>query len=553
MRKRTTRARSARAVRGTTPPSVLVALLAGLLLALVAGCELPEEDSEEIAADPDDEEGEASEPDPDVEQVLTVGAGDDGFDSPTTRPRLAMYPLNTNTCETLVRMDENFEIQPMLATDWEYVGENTFRFELREDVTFHNGEPLTAEAVKYSFERLVEKEIDFTAFLGEDSIEVIDDHTVEVTPAEPNLRLVEQIVHPTYSIIAPGTEPEDDDVVCTGPFEFVEYVPDEHLQVQRYDDYWDDAPELEEIDFRFIPDDETRRLALEAGEVDVIFDVPRPQVSEIEARDDMQLAVADPGAVTVARINVQGSETHNLLTETAVRRALGFSIDRQAFVDMWDGHAEIVPTVNPPSALGEHADLVEGFTHDPERAEELLEDAGWTEGDDGIRERDGERLSLDLPFSEGDEVQVLEIMQAHARDVGIEINLEPLPEGASMVDLAADGELDIVVFTPNQNDANPSFLLTLQWWNRSNVPWTTYQHPDIPEFDDRVAESLEVPDLEESRRLAAEAQHVLIDQEGAAIPLVGIHRIYAMVPDVQGFEPHPSRLNQAWWTVYRGS
>lgn len=534
---------------------MLMALVAGLAL-LAAACGSDEEpdvggeepDDTEEATDADEE----PEPDSDVEQVLTVGAGDDSFDSPTTRPRLAMYPLNANTCETLVRMDENFDVQPLLATDWEYVGDNTYRFELREDVTFHNGEPLTAEAVKYSFERLVEKEIDFTAFLGPDSIEVIDEHTVEITPEEPNVRLPEQIVHPTYSIIAPGTEPEDDDVVCTGPFEFVEYVPDEHLDVERNDDYWNDPAELEEISFRFIPDDETRRLALEAGEVDVIFDVPRPQVSEIETRDDMQLAVADPGAVTVVRTNVQGSETHDLMAETEVRRALGFSIDRQAFVDMWDGHAEIVPTVNPPSALGEHADVVEGFTHDPERAEELLEEAGWTEGDDGIRERDGERLSLDLPFSEGDEMQVLEILQAHARDVGIEINLEPLPEGASMSDLAADGEFDLTVWTPNQNDANPSFLLTLQWWNRSNVPWTTFQHPDIPEFDDRVAESLETPELGESRRLAAEAQQVLIDQEGAAIPLVGIHRIYAMTPDIQGFEPHPSRLNQAWWTVSRG-
>lgn len=515
------------------------------LLLLLAACE--QGGGEQEATDETETEQEDTEA---PEQTLVVGAGEDGFDSPTTRPRLAMYPLNANTCEPLVRMNEEFDTEPGLATDWEFVGDNTFRFELREDVTFHNGEPFTAEAVKYTFERLVEKEIDFLAFLGEDSVEVIDDHTVEITPEEPNKRLPQQIVHPSYSILAPGTEPENDEVVCTGPFQFREYVPNEHITVDRYDDYWGEPAELEEIEFRFIPDDQTRRLALESGEVDVIWDVPRAQVSEIEERDDMELATADPGAVMVARMNVAGEEGHEILAEEEVRRALGLSIDREAFVDLWDGNADVVPTANPPAALGEHADLVEGFTHDPDEAEKILEDAGWTEGDDGIRERDGERLSIELLFSQGDEMAPLELLQAHAKDVGIEVNLEPLPEGAEMSDRAEEGQFDFTVWTPNQNDANPSFLLTLQWWGESRVPWTTYQHPG-GEFDELVAESLEVPELDEARRLAAEAQHVLIDQEAAAIPIVGIFRIYGMKPDVQGFEPHPSRNNQSWAGVSR--
>lgn len=542
--------------RVTGPRAVWALLL--VMAVVLAACA---QDEVADVPDPAGDEGEETdtpepepEPDADTPQVLTVGVGDDRWDSATTRPRFGMYPPpNINTCETLVRMDENFDVQPQLATSWEFVGDNTFRFELREDVVFHNGEPFTAESVAYSLRRLVEKDIDFTAFLAEDSVEIIDDHTVEVTPEQPNLRLIEQIVHPTYSMLAPGTEPEAGEIVCTGPFQFADYTPDDHVSVERFDDYWGEPAGLDEITFRFIPDDETRRLALEAGEVDLIYDVPRPQVSAIEAREDLKLAVADPGAVMVARMNVQGSETHDILTDAAVRRALGFSIDRQAFVDLWDGHAELVPTVNPPSALGDHADLVEGFTHDPDRAEELLEEAGWTVGDDGIRERDGERLSLDLIISPGEDQQPLEILQAHARDVGIEINLSPVPEGVSVSDTVAEGEFDLTVWTPNQNDANPSFLLTLQWWTESRVPWTTHQHPMVPEFDDRVAESLEVPELDESRRLAAEAQQVLIDELGAAIPLVGINRIYAMSPDVQGFNPHPSQNNQVWWTVFRGN
>lgn len=494
----------------------------------------------------------ATAPEPGGDQTLVVGAGDDRFQSPTTRPRLTMYPLNADTCETLIRMDEQFGTQPGLATDWELVGENTYRFHLREGVTFHNGEPFTAEAVRYSMQRLVEHEIDFLAFLGPDSVEIIDDHTVEITPEQPNLRLPQQIVHPSYSIVAPGTEPADEEVVCTGPFRFVEYVPNDRVVVERFEDYWGEPAKLDRITFRFIPDDQTRRLALEAGQVDVIFDVPRAQVSDIEAHPDLKLATADPGAVMVGRMNVVGAPGHEILTEVPVRRALGLSLNRQAFVDLWGGHAEIVPTVNPPAALGEHAALVEGFTYDPDQARQILEEAGWTEGADGIRERDGQRLSISLLFSQGDEIQPLELLQAHARDVGIDVRLEPLPEGASMSDKAGAGEFDLTVWTPNQNDANPSFLLTLQWWSESRVPWTTYQHPG-GRFDDLVAQSLEAPSLDEARKLAAEAQQVLIDELAAAIPIVGVFRIYAMKAEIEGFQPHPSRNNQRWATVYRGS
>ncbi|MDP8928243.1 MAG: ABC transporter substrate-binding protein [Actinomycetota bacterium] len=483
------------------------------------------------------------------QQVLTVGADEDGFQSPTTRPRLGMYPLNANICEPLVSLTEDFGVAPVLATGWEYVGGNTFRFHLREGVTFHNGQPFTAAAVKYSMDRLVEKKIDFLAFLGPESTKVIDDRTVEITPTQPNLRLVEQLVHPTYSIIALGTEPADEPV-CTGPFRFREYVPNERLAVERYEHYWGEKARLKEMTFRFIPDDNTRRLALESGEVDVIFDPPRQQARDIEARPDLEVAKAPPGAVFVIKMNVKGNPPYDILRSREVRRALALSFDRQALVDLWDGNAEVVPTVNPPSALGQHARLVEGLRHNPDEAARLLEAQGWTVGGDGIRQKGGRGLSLVMLVGPNDDLEPLQLLQAQARQVGIDIQLQPVAEGASVSDRIGAGEFDLNAFVPNQNDANPAFLLTLQWYGKSRVPWTTYQHPG-GEFDRLVDRALQTPELEEARRLAAEAQHVLIDQDTAAIPLVGVFRIYAMKRGVEGLDAHPSQTNQPWVTVYR--
>lgn len=528
---------------------LLAAGLAGALLVAACGGEEPAGEPTPEAAD--------VEPDPDVAQELTVATGPDEFvDNELNMKRLGMYPLNANICEPLVRLTEDFGVEPMLATDWEFVGDNTFRFELRDGVTLHDGSAMDAEAVAYTLNYTGEEPAtgSFT-FIGPDSAEAVDDMTVDVTPEAPNLRLVEQINHPTFGILAPGSDPlEEQDAVCTGPFRLVEYVENEHLVVERNDDYWGEPAGLDRITFRFIPDDSTRALALQAGDVDLIQNVERALVPSLEA-PGVEVVRAPVGQVLVVYMALRAAEGEEepVTSEPAVRQAIAHAINKDAFVEgVLGGEGEVVSTINPPEVLGEYADLVDRVEHDPDEAARVLEEAGWTLGDDGVRRRDGEPLVVRIIY---DPVRITPSMAEYVQDqlgrVGMDAQVEQL-EAAAYRDRVETGRgYDLHLEAPNQNDANPAFLLALRWYSKSRVPNAEFASPGPDTaFDALIDQTQQAEDPEELQRLAAEAMSELLTEEYAAVPLAGTYRIYAMRDTIEGFDPHPSGINQRWDTLF---
>lgn len=521
---------------------VISLLLIGVLL---AACTTADDVEEETGGT----EGTDADVTEDVEQTLTVATPGDVY---ITRDRimLAIWPDNPNVCETLVTMSHDFQMEPGLATDWEYMGDNTFRFTLREDVTFHDGTPFTADAVEYSMQRVVEIDHTLSTSIEEDSVTVVDEHTVDITPAEENLRLPEQMVHNFMSIVAPGSDPAEEPV-CTGPFEFEEYEPNERLVVSRFDDYWGEPAQLDELVFRFLPDASARRLALESGDVDLIYDLPLQQVPDFQDRSGFQVAVPDAGANYVIGQNIRGEEPHTILAEEDVRRALAMSIDREAIAeDLFQGLAEVADTVSPPGVLSDAAAEVEGIPYDPEGAEELLDAAGWTPGADGIRERDGRRLSLVTLAQFDVNPELLQFLQAHAREVGIDLDLQRAPDAAAYADQIDAGEFDIDVNYWNQNDADPARIVNIFWYSGRDNERVRLTGPG-GEFDQMVEQALAAPDSEDAARFAAEATSILVDQTATAIPLTSFPFAYGLRDDVAGFDPHPSVNDMEWTGVHR--
>lgn len=523
------------------------------LLCLGAGC----------ASDPSDGSGASggfADPPEDVApaavQELVVGYREDPWvDSETDHKRFPSYPLNADVCETLVVLTPDFQVGPGLAQEWELIGDNTFEFSLRDDVTFSDGTPLTAEQVKYTLDYTTEEpDTSGFGFLGPESTEIVDEQTVTVTPTQPNLRLVEQINHPTYAVLAPGSDPlNDPDVTCTGPFTVSEYLPEEHLVVERNENYWAEPPMLDKITFRFIPDDTTRTLALQNGEVDLITGVPRNVVDNLEQVPGLKLVDAPTGQVLlmyVSQRDLAGSD--RLLADPDLRRAVAMSMDREAFVEgVLGGNASVVDTVAPPAVLGDYADIVEGIDHDPEGAAQLLDEAGWMLGPDGIRTKDGRRLELDIVYARVD-MTTVEFVQAQLMEVGIAGNILQLDPGAYSERLS-NGDYDLDISLPSQNDANPAFLMSLRWYSKSSVENAQFISPGPDtRFEELIDETQRATDPDELQRLAAEAMHELVDVEVAGIPLAGTYNIFAMKEQVQGLEPHPSGTNQRWATVYIG-
>lgn len=486
-------------------------------------------------------------------QELVVGVGEDPWvESESERKRRPNYPLNTDVCETLVHLGSDYQLEPMIASGWEQVGKNTFRFTIDENATFSDGSPVTAEDVKYSLDYTVaEPSIGFS-FLGEGSTKIIDERTVEVTPEQPNLRLVEQINHPTYAVLAAGEDPlNDPKPTCTGPFEVVSYTPEQQLVVQRNENYWGKAPRLDKITFRFYPDDTTRVLALQNGEVDLITEVPQGILASIESDPGIKIQKSPVGNVTliyVARRDSAGNP--KLLADPALRRAVAASIDTEAFVNgVLGGNAEVIDTVSPPAVLGEFADMVKGVDYNPAEAERLLDQAGWTRQADGIRAKNGRPLTLEIIYARVD-LTVAEFVQSQLREVGIDARVKQLDTGAYS-DALDSGDYDLDISQPSQNDANPAFLPALRWTLEGGGANTKILSPGPgTRYQTLVERTLTATNRTELQRQAAEAMHELVDVEVGGIPLSGNYRIFAMKQNVQGVQVHPSGTNQRWSTVY---
>ncbi|MBX3015082.1 MAG: hypothetical protein KF832_26415 [Caldilineaceae bacterium] len=487
---------------------------------------------------------------PAADQALIVGLPSDNFRT-DERANLGMY--YTGIYDVLVRMTPDYQLIPMLATEWEFVEPNTWRFILRQGVTFHDGQPFTAAAVKATMDRLAAIGSN-SAQLGPDSTQIIDDYTVEITPTTPNRRLLQQLAHPSYSIIAPGSDPATQPI-GTGSFKFVDYVKGEHLMIERNPDYWGTVPTLSKITFRFIPDNNTRVLALQAGEIHLAYNVPREVAGTLAETDGLTVATSPVGAYEAIYVNVHGEEPYTIGQEPAVRAALAHAIDESTIVnDVWLGNAEINTSMIPVRILGDAAQIVQGTPYDPSAAQQLLEEAGWVDADgDGVREKEGRPLQLVMvvgyPIPEIHQ-PLPEIVQAQLRAVGIDLKIETTPDTASYEARLELGEGDLWVEIGNQNDANPCFLPGGLFYSKST--WGAYPRLFAPgaEFDTYLEACQSAVTVEEVKQNAAEAMRVVIDQEKIVLPVAGIFNIYGLSTKVQGFAAHPSGVNQRWEELF---
>ena len=484
------------------------------------------------------------------EDELIIGVRADDYVVEPLKSKLGMYPLNVQICEPLVRITPDYGIEPLLATRWERHG-NTWRFFLRPNVVFSNGQPLRSEAVKYTFARLVKGDragIYQHTYLGENSVSVVDELTVDITPERPNQHLLEQIGHANYSIIAPDTEPAALPV-GTGPFKLVEYRRGEWLKTERNELYWGEGPGLQRLTFRFLPDDTTRVLALQAGEAGMILDVPREQAATLRAQAGTYVIEAPVGRVAAIFLNTHGKAPYDLLANRNLRRAIGSSIDRRTLIEkVWEGNGELIATIGPRAMLGDYAGLVQGFVFDKEQATHLLAQEGWLPGTDGVRVRNGRRLTLTMIAWPEFDTATLEFIQAQLATIGIELRIVRSPDSASYQARIEAGEFDLDLEAPNQNDGNPMFLPALRFYSKSSGKTVRHFAPG-GRFDAIIEAGLETDQRNETMRRSAEAQRLLVDEEAITIPLAGLKRIYAMRVDLRGFTPHPSLLNQRWHTI----
>jgi peptide/nickel transport system substrate-binding protein len=356
-----------------------------------------------------------------------------------------------NIYDQLVVIDPEGEIHPGLATAWENVEPTRWRVTLREGVTWHNGDPFTANDVKFHFDRIFNPDDPgrpaglLAAY--KDS-EVVDNQTIDIITDFPYPLLMADLVPRWQSIStnkrqyeAVGAEAYGQNPIGTGPFKFKEWKIGESLTIEAHDDYWDGRPYLDEVEFRTIPEDSARLLALESGEIDFIYVLPRNEVERLEGDDNYNVLKAV--TFVTAFVNIDASFAP--FDDVNVRQAVGYAINRQEIIDIaFEGQATIAEQIVAPGIAGYNPDLETTWPFDPEQAMALLEESGWVESDDGIREKDGQKLTSDFHFSIGSRYPdgVSEIIQSNLKDIGFDLKLMQR-EGAAITAESPEGLIPI--------------------------------------------------------------------------------------------------------------
>ena len=303
------------------------------------------------------------------------------------------YVVVTQIHNALVEANENFEFLPVLAEELPEVSDDglTYTFRLRQGVPFHDGEEFTAEDVKYTYEWYMDPEnaaVNANDFATVESVETLDDYTVVVNLSQPNAAFFPQVastfIVPAHYHGEIGEDAYKAAPIGTGPFKLREWRAAEFTEVEAFEDHFRGRPNIDVFRLNVVPEASVRTIALETGEAD-------SSAWPLVAEDDLRLADSDEFTTFItANVAVNHfplNNTHPILGEKAVRQAIMTAIDRQTVVDDIFSGAAVLATSNLSPAIGfYYTDDVPTYEYAPERAAEILEEAGWTMGDDGVRE-----------------------------------------------------------------------------------------------------------------------------------------------------------------------
>ena len=456
--------------------------------------------------------------------------------------------------DSLTRVDPNGDHIPFLAAEVPTLENGgisedllTYTYKLRDDVTWHDGTPFTAADVVFTFESIANPEVNARSRTGFNLIagaEATDDHTVVFTLNEPSAVFLETW---GYRGILPKHIFENEDMntsnfnreptVGTGPYKFVEWVSGDRVVVERNPDYYQEGGYIDRIVYRIIPSSDTLLTMLETGEIDMRFSVTAEQVPIVQDLADYTLFATPVHAYFHFSIN----NTDPILGDVRLRQALTHGLDKQVITDtvlggLVEPHGS--PVAQPSWVYVDHSDR---YPFDVDQAAALLEEAGWTLGDDGIRTKDGERLSLELLNIAGDSerLQIVQIAQAMWEDIGVEVNISQV-DAPTFVNAMTTQTYQFAYgfwgFSVDPSGYNE------RWLSSSAGHWLNY---DNPEVDQLLIDGLKTVDRDARRAIYEQFQETVVED---ATNIYVYNRVFfdAVKNRVQGFVPSASSSTNMW-------
>lgn len=453
-----------------------------------------------------------------------------GFD-PHTISAVASQRVMSQMYNTLVDVDENLNVIPELALSWEQPDEQTYVFKLREDVKFHNGRQMTAEDVKYSFERILNPAVgalgSSASYAGDiESVEVIDDFTVSIKLTKINAPFLANLSSNYCAIVAKEVVEEAGDLLRadggTGAYTLGEWVPDNMVTLHKFADYtMGELPAFDAIEFYVMTDASARLAALRSDSVDLI-----------NADTSMLMLVQGDSNVNV--INYQSRNysalclnvNNEYLKDVRVRQAISLAVNRQEIIDMaYNGEAEVSGFV--PSSMGHWAVDVANhpmYQQDIAKAKQLMAEAGYPNG-----------FEIELIVGLLDSLRDMgAVVQQQLAEIGITVNVVN-KENAEYVALWSAHDFQMMA-CQNGAGSDPSRGVAFFFKSGNSANIAEYSNARVDELVDLGAGTT---DVDARRGYYQEAIEIILD-EAPNVVIASPREYFMASPRLQGFAPNAS-------------
>lgn len=448
--------------------------------------------------------------------------------------------------DSLTQFLPDSTIGPKLATDWTISDDFvTYTFTLHPDALFHDGTPVTAEDVKFTFDAILDPATNSSTEGAEtiESVEVIDDHTVAFTLTEVTPFFLAQAgsrgILPKH--VLEGKDIANDEFnrmpVGAGPFRVVSHTPGEAIVLEAVSDHYRQPPSIESVVFKIVTDQNVILTQLQSGELSYALVTPR-DLAVVEGLEGVSLVEAE----TPRYFDISPNYERSYWQDPAVRSAVLQAIDREAIVEsMLGGHGTVIDAQLAPASWAFTTERVTAHPYDPEVAMAALDAAGWVRDGDGARQKDGEPFAFDVMLYSYDRTlqQAMLVAQQNLADVGIKMIIDVVEPGVYS-DRRSSGDFDALariwnpVYDPHQGG-----FVTGNFFGYSN-----------PAVDELTAGGMAVIDQAERLPVYHELQ-VVISEDLPRLFLYSENELHAISNRVTGLEPHPVSVfwNLDTWTI----
>ncbi|MBO8169160.1 MAG: ABC transporter substrate-binding protein [Thermoanaerobacteraceae bacterium] len=490
------------------------------------------------------------------EKVLVWGRGGDspGLD-PANVTDGESAKVTINIFDGLVQYkQDSTEIEPALATDWKVSEDGkTWTFYLRQGVKFHDGTDFDAEDVVFNFERWMYKDheyhiggtFDYWGYMFGDypgvveSVTAKDKYTVEFKLKKPMATFLANLAMFPFGIASPEAVKEYGEdffkhPVGTGPFKFVEWVPDDKIVLEKFEDYWGEKAKVDKLVFRSIPDNSTRLMELQAGTIDIMDGISPDDVATIKNDERFQLILRPSMNVGYVAMNMEKEP----FDDPRVRKAVNMAINKKEIIDaFFAGLAKPAKNPLPPSLWG-YNDAIEDYPYDPPKAKALLAEAGYPDG----FETTLWTMPVPRPYFPQPQ-KIAEAIQANLAEVGIKAEIITY-DWATYLEKVENGEHDMAMLGWTGDNGDPdNFLYVLLDKDNAVKPAGNIAFYKNDELHDILIEAQQEMDQEVRAQLYKQAQEI-IHEDAPWVPMSHSTPPIAAKKNVIGYVPHPTGVEK---------